>query len=778
MKKKLLIVLLSIMSAVTCAFGMSACFTIPVDSGNSGNQSEEEGNGNTVEPSASFTYQELITEYLPQVKTFFEEKIKRQIVENRTVRAESWYLLDQDNDDNIDGVSLSYIYESGQDMVLEVATATLVNPISATDIYSGYSEDVSLEIYREEIFTFNEYENAVNNDVVLALYRAAYVTNEVKLYNEAEEDEIDRIFNIVNIGEKKISVINLNVTKGDKSNETIIKNLTNRAEYAYRTTKTVTIDGDLIYEKAFEIDMIEPVVPPVEDPDDTESEQPDDPPAEEEIPVTNADVLNFLNEYCFEGVIEACHWRSDEWVYDGKWYVVKDADCNIVEASYLHIYRYSDKETQSYYYVGKVEFENPININNFTEEDLQGATYTKAYSTSNFDQTIQGDKFISGFNMDSNVDMELVYEKLFGEQQDGAVRVCTESSHNIAGTTSSHCFGKKYNDWGKNIAGVVWTIYCFEVTDSYIKTGTMCVCRDQIGASDYKQLFYKYVNGGYYRTIITDKYDISGERVPDNDELFVYQPTNGESVLTDEQIYDALNNYYYSDVMADYRPQAAANSKWFNDVPAYGDKTGLLSGEWYITRDNGGNLTKAEYVFDYKGYAYNTWLLKWNDSENIYTYKCVYSLQFSSPFNYDDYENLKQGEKKSVACYSEFSMLSSGGRPYTKQYESLCNTICETLIGDTTDADIYLCISVSGVDTGACAISGTNAAGEVYLNYEADTLELVFIQDKTFINIRVNVVQPSVALGSYEANFNAGYYGKSFISYPQTYIITGELLKV
>lgn len=347
---------------------------------NSGKDNKGDTESEQPKPEKDITFNELVTDNLSTAKSFFKNLIKPQIVEQKVVKAESWYIADKDNDNKVDLATLSYIYSAGEtSRVLEIATAKFNTQVSAQDIKDNKVTSVSLEISRNQIFTFDAKDNYNNQDITSALYTAAKTTSSLRLYSEAEANNVDRIFNIVEMSDDQISITNLNVTKGDESKETLLKNLANQNEYGYREKATTTIEGVKLNDMSYTLENLggsEIVDPNPEKPGDQEA--------------TAAEIIKALDENCREKIVTLDVLDNDiNNVKDGQWFVTKNEDGKVTEAQYL--YRYQIREDLSYYIVNKVEFSNPVDIKTASKENFSNANYQQCFYTSSYNPTIQAE---------------------------------------------------------------------------------------------------------------------------------------------------------------------------------------------------------------------------------------------------------------------------------------------------------------------------------------------------------------------------------------------------
>lgn len=441
---------------------------------NSGKDNKGDTESEQPKPEKDITFNELVTDNLSTAKSFFKNLIKPQIVEQKVVKAESWYIADKDNDNKVDLATLSYIYSAGEtSRVLEIATAKFNTQVSAQDIKDNKVTSVSLEISRNQIFTFDAKDNYNNQDITSALYTATKVTSSLRLYSEAEANNIDRIFNIVEMSDDQISITNLNVTKGDESKDTLLKNLANRNEYGFRETATTSIEGVKINELAYTLENIngsEIVDPnPGKDP-----EKPGDQEA------TAAEIIQALDENCKEKITTLDSIFNDtNCVSEGQWYRTKDNSGKIIEAQYR--YKYIARENIAYYMVNKVEFNSPIDLKNINQETLKNANFSQCFCSEKYNPTTQDKDFA-----------DKMCNKIFGEKT-GATRFIT--------------IGVERTDDILKASAVPFTV--IEITDGMISQCTVIIKK----SNSNDEYVSKLNDQSNYRTTSSSNYTISGEKL-------------------------------------------------------------------------------------------------------------------------------------------------------------------------------------------------------------------------------------------------------------------------
>lgn len=481
MKKKLLVLLLATSMTIAGASALAGCMTKPdeVDT--------------PVDPNppakTEMTYDDLAYNHRSAAKRFCKNFVQAQILEEMNVNqadvkeeSVSWYL--DGSDKQVTSVTMSFIYNVDENnRTLAVATAELNTPISAQDINDGKITSVNAQVSYNAVFTFNAKDNYNNQDITNALYNATKTTSSVKLYSEAEANAIDRVFNIINIKDEEITITNVNVTKGDESKETLLKNLTNRAEYGYRTTSTTTLEGIKLSDISYTLENLgggEAQQP--DDPTEQDPPEQQDPPVEDDAPVTNADIIKFLDDNCREKIVTLNSiFNNPTCVSDGQWFISKDSQENICEAQYF--YKYTAKENIAYYMVNKVEFTNAISLKNFNKADLNNVNYSQCFRSEKYDPTIQAE----------NADLtNAICDKLFGEKTD-ATRFIINQGYSVDPVLKSEA----------NVFTII------EITDYGIRQCSV-VIKESLSNEGY---ISKLDNKSNYRIDQSKEYNISGEKL-------------------------------------------------------------------------------------------------------------------------------------------------------------------------------------------------------------------------------------------------------------------------
>lgn len=483
MKAKKFIIALSIIAAATLSASAVGCNLIGSSDNNgtnTGTGTDEDG-GDT--PVIEMTFDDLVQAHKNSAKEFFETHLRSTLSQGKETQAESWYLNKAADDEHkVASATMSYIYTVDDTTRALQVVQTNFSPISAQDIADGDVTEISfMNSISETIFEFDAKENYNNQDVTTALYSVARTTSSLKLYSEAEADDVDRIFNIVNVSDNAISITNVNVTKGDESKETLLKNLTNPAEYGYRTTSTTLLEGVKINESTYALENLggddtqeEPENPDLPIEDDSEEEQHE---------ATAAEIIQALDENCLEGVLNAFDpfGVNENYVKDGQWFITQNEDGQITKAEYL--FKYQTSETNAYYSVISVEFKSPIDIKNISKEDVENASYTECICTNYFNPnpTTQNQELANA-----------MCDKLFGEKTN-AMRFIVNKGYSVDSVLES-----EVNDF-----------ILIEISDSEIKQTQISIKE----SSSYEEYVSKLDNQSNYRIVTSSEYTISGEKV-------------------------------------------------------------------------------------------------------------------------------------------------------------------------------------------------------------------------------------------------------------------------
>lgn len=485
MKAKKFIVALSVLAAAALSASAVGCNLTGspnnngADTGDNGGTGTNEDGGNT--SVVEMTFDDLVQNRQTAAKEFFETYLRSTLTQGQETQAESWYLTAADDGLKVASAAMSYIYNvDDTTRALQIAQVDF-SPISAQDVADGDVTDISVtNSSTETIFEFDAKENYNNQDVAAALYSATVTTSPVKLYAENQTETNLRSFDLLKLSDNAITVTNITVTKGDGSKDTLLENLSNRAKYTYRTASTTTLDGVKINELTYALEDLGG--------DDTqeEPENPDLPiedDEEEQHEATAAEIIQALDENCKAGVLNAYDpfGVNENYVKDGQWFVTQNEDGKITKAEYL--FRYQKTEKDSYFIVSTVEFDTPLDINNINNATIQNATYTKTFSTANYNPTIQAD----------NADFtNAMCDKIFGEKTN-AMRFIVNKGYSVDSVLKSEANG----------------FILIEVSDNEIKQTQISIKE----SSSNEEYVAKLDDQSNYRIVTSSEYTISGEKL-------------------------------------------------------------------------------------------------------------------------------------------------------------------------------------------------------------------------------------------------------------------------
>ncbi len=487
MKKKLFAVI-SLFTTATCSFALSACAgktpeppahthtysaewshdethhwhaaTCEHTDEMSGKAAHEFENGVcTVCEYEKITYEKLLSDYKAQAVAFFETKLRPSVVGETAeadIKAESWFIEDSNDDDKIDKATVVWTYATeGAMRNVEIAELTPTAPVAAADIANGIAGNVESTVDRRIYFEFDAKSNYNHKELASALFDSvnADLTPDYVLFQEKEIDGNLREFSLYVNTDSVYQKYDITVRKGDGSEQAVINNLKSPDDYVSKRRSNLTVTGDNIKSVEYALENLGPDetdVPGTPDNPD-KPDNPDTPDVPDVPAVTNAELIQALNENCLSRVLEETAPGSNisvNNIISSQWYVNKDSNDNITDAVIMYNYRRNTQTEEVI--VSKVEFASPIKAADLIEGKNTNANYTRVFRSSAFDPTIQ----------ESRTDLtNVICNKLFGEKTNKVNRYIIYD-----GTTS-----------GAQLEGTVGIFKVIEINDNNIKESSILI---------------------------------------------------------------------------------------------------------------------------------------------------------------------------------------------------------------------------------------------------------------------------------------------------------------
>lgn len=286
MKRKLSLIFLSLVCAVCCSFGLTACgethsHTFSDDwSKNETHHwhaatcehTEEKSNYAEHDFSQSdtcvcgykrITANGLLTEYKAQTESFLTNKVLPKALDGEDTASVGYSIITDDNN-CVTGADIIAIniqsnvfgdLAEGKVLLLNV---TFSSPVSAASIADGTASAVNLQTNKTTVFEFDAKENFDNQDIINALYNAKKVSSsELKLISDFEAEEYGyKGFNYLVINGTEIKVAKTEVELGNGSNENIINNFKKGNTTNSGTVATYSMQGTYLKTVSYACDNI------------------------------------------------------------------------------------------------------------------------------------------------------------------------------------------------------------------------------------------------------------------------------------------------------------------------------------------------------------------------------------------------------------------------------------------------------------------------------------------------------------------------------------------
>ncbi len=427
------------------------------------------GPGPVVPPvTITMTFDDFINDHSSDAVRFFEDNIRPAVVENKDVKAENWHLNDKDGDNKVESASMSFVYSlNDTERAVQVANVTF-NPVDVQDIVDGKVTSVNTTVSREDVFTFDAKVNYQNQDLATALYNAANINSDTKLFQDTGIGNSIRQFIVLDMSDTDIKLSYVASNAGDGSIDAFLENLAKNPMVA--TKSETKLDGATLYSTGYTLEKFEETEKP--------GPGPEIPP---ETNITNAEIISALEENCIDGIVDATFIgglkQNKEKITDGTWYLTTNTDGNITKAEYAYTYQLSSDS--SYYVITEVNFSSPLTADNIKDGDINGIA-NNTYTSKGYKLSIQ----------DTNAELtQAICDKAFGESN-------TATRYIIEGV-----------DGNDSQLGITHSFTVIQIEDGNVKEATIIIKNDSAG-------YVANINNGKHKDVTYGKsYELSGEKV-------------------------------------------------------------------------------------------------------------------------------------------------------------------------------------------------------------------------------------------------------------------------
>lgn len=375
----------SVFSFAGCGNGDSAAdqssrpsYVLPDDSTNSSGGN----NDNPKPPVVSISFEDFMKDHSDKALAFAIEHVQEGLLDNKTPLSKTWG-FHANEEDELDSVSLTFTYaiDDTTTRALEVANATITNPIDLDKIVDGSfaKEDTAHEVTRELAFEFDAKESYFKSDLATALSNFVCEEGAITYFSEVECDINGvRAFKIAEETANAINVYNLKVV--GETDEEVVANL--KYSYNYELNQFATYPlGD----KESTTIITESYVQEEFAPENVN----------EAIKDYNASISAALDTHFLQKAGKVLFGRK----HDSS--LIKNITWDIGTGETISeikmIAYYVENETDTIYGVSKITLASPIKVKELTKDTLdsvlasasESATFTSEY-TFGFNSQIQG----------------------------------------------------------------------------------------------------------------------------------------------------------------------------------------------------------------------------------------------------------------------------------------------------------------------------------------------------------------------------------------------------
>lgn len=354
------------------------------------------------EPEINITFEEFMQNHADLAFSFANEHVKEQLLDNKTPLSETWGFHANESEE-LDSISLTYTYASGDTArVLEVANATLTDPVDLDKIVAGETIEVQPQITRQIAFEFDAKTNFFNAELASAVCEKLGIEGEVKYVNEVEDNnENTRTFKIAQQSNNAINVYNVLVA--GNTEEEIIENLNYDFNYEFSQTATYPLgdkNSSLYVTEIYELEEFAPEN------------------VDEAIKDYSTEISKVLDKYFLESAGKACFGRTfdQSLLTDVVWDIGDGETINQIKM----IMHYTTSAQNTYYAVESVTLDNPIAINQLTKNTID-STFEAALENTTYNQD-----YIFSFNPEKQNNRDNLVNAIF--EAYGMTNECPEGA--------------------------------------------------------------------------------------------------------------------------------------------------------------------------------------------------------------------------------------------------------------------------------------------------------------------------------------------------------------
>ena len=326
----------------------------------------------------SITFAQFMQEHSEEALDFAYTYIKQDLMQDKMPLSQTWG-FHANEDDELTSVSLAYIYSGEENTrILEVANATLINPLDLDKILSGdfISSDIANIVTRENVFVFDAKESYLNDDIASSLANIVGEEGNVKYFKETDsQKENTRTFEIAEETANAINIYSVQI-EGTTDNE-VLSNIENAVANHTATYPLGDKESLTISTQKYEIEKFAPQN------------------VNELVADYSDELISALDTHFLEKAGKSCHTRS----FDASKLV--EYTWNLGEGESISqikfISYYQKNENSMSFAISKIDFKTPILIKELTKKNIENifasasenATLVCEYYL-NFNSEIQG----------------------------------------------------------------------------------------------------------------------------------------------------------------------------------------------------------------------------------------------------------------------------------------------------------------------------------------------------------------------------------------------------
>lgn len=502
--KKLIVITLSLVMIGALGMSFSACAKEETPSAStpstesaapsSSENKEDNTDGGETPPIVSISFEEFMDNHSDKALSFAETCIKDSIVEDKTPLSQTWG-FHANEEDELDSVSLTYTYaSSATERVVEVANATLTDPIDLDIIVANEvtSEHTAHQVTRQVAFEFDAKASYLDSDIADALYAVLEDGNSsaTKYFNEMESDTDNvRTFKVAVETGSAINVYTLNVI--GESDEEIIANLQNDANYEINQTATYPIGDNNSVTFATEKYEQEEFTP--ENVDEAVNDY-----SAEITAALDANFLETAGKKCFGRTFDSTKLTNVTWdIGNGE---------TITEIKM--IMNYQKSENSILYAIESITLKNPIDVTKLNKDNIEDV-----FASTVEDATYSQDYIVSYIPQEQGTRNDLINAifEAYGmtkECPEGAVRYYIDEGYTVDTTLESEARKFKVVEISEN-----------NVKEIYI------MIKNSANDNEYIE---KLIDQTNYRITSEKSYTMDGEKLASGVNASIAQIAEGE----------------------------------------------------------------------------------------------------------------------------------------------------------------------------------------------------------------------------------------------------------